>query len=201
MQLTVQRTNPLVPTDIGSTIANAGRATIWGFEIESVIRPVRDVVARIGVGLTDAKYDRFVDEDLDRSNEAFFNIPKWSVNALLEYAFDLEKIGLARWGSITPAVDVRYQTDTSSHFTNQGYKTGYFRQDAFALVDLRLIWDLGDDRTRFMFFMKNVADEEYFLSSVDLTDSLGLGGRYYSPPRTFGATVSYRWDAGGFGGL
>jgi iron complex outermembrane receptor protein len=201
MQLTVQRINPAVPTDIGSAISNAGRATIWGFEIESIIRPVQDMVARIGVGLTDAKYDRFIDNGLDRSSEAFFNIPRWSVDALLEYAFDLENIGLARFGSITPVVNVSFQTDTNTHFTNQGYKTGFFRQDAFALLDLRLIWDLADDRTQLMFFMNNVTDEDYFLSSIDLTDSVGLGSRYYAAPRTFGATVSYRWDAGGWRGL
>jgi iron complex outermembrane receptor protein len=201
MQLTVQRVNPAAATDIGSAISNAGRATIWGFEVESVIRPVQDMVARIAVGLTDAKYDRFVDNGLDRSNESFFNVPKWNVNTLLEYAFDLEDVGLTGLGSITPAVNVSFQTDTNTHFTNQGYKTGFFRQDAFALVDLRLVWDLADERTRFMFFMKNVTDEEYYLSSIDLTDSVGLGSRYYSPPRTFGATVSYRWDADGWGGL
>jgi len=201
MQLTVQRVNPGDATDIGSAISNAGRATLWGFEVESVVRPIQDVVARISVGLTDAKYDRFIDNGLDRSKEALFNIPKWNVNALFEYAFDLKKIGLARFGRITPAVNVSYRTDTNTHFTNEGYKTGFFRQNAFALVDLRLIWDLDDDRTQFMFFMNNVTDEDYFLSSLDLTNSIGLGSRYYSPPRTFGATVSYRWDAAGWGGL
>jgi outer membrane receptor protein involved in Fe transport len=41
--------------------------------------------------------------------------------------------------------------------------------------------------------VNNVLDTHYFDSSVDLTNTLGMGGVYYAAPRMFGGELRYRW--------
>ena len=212
IQLTVSRVNPLslpFQPDIGSSIANAGAATIQGLELEAILRPLPEVTVRGALGLTDASYDRFVDQTwdinpgtglvenirpLDRSNEPFFNVPSLSFDGTVEWTILPDRYGLPNVGSITPVVHVYHQSATHSHFTAAGHASGRFRQKPYTLLDLRLLWDLWDDRTQIAIFANNVTDTRYFDSSVDLTNTLGIGGVYFAQPRTIGAEVRYRWS-------
>jgi iron complex outermembrane recepter protein len=211
IQLTVARVNPSSPPfqpDIGSSIANAGKATIQGLEVELITRPWDALVVRGSVGVTDAKYDEFFDQtwdinpgtglvqnirQQDRSHEDFFNIPKLSLDGTIEYPIALQRLGLGNYGTVTPSVHGYYQSETSTHFTAAGFASGEFRQGAYTLVDLRLIWDLWDDRTQLSVFVNNVNNTKYFDSSVDLTNTLGIGGVYYARPRMVGGEIRYRW--------
>jgi len=163
---------------------------------------------RGSVGVTDAEYDEFDDQTWDinpgtgavenirtqdRSNETFYNVPELSLDGSIEYPLLLERIGLPDWGTVTPLVHAYYQTETDTHFTAAGYASRKFRQDDYTIVDLRMIWDLPDDRTQLTLFVDNVGDTHYFDSSVDLTNTLGIGGVYYARPRFFGAEIRYRW--------
>ena len=211
IQLTVARVNPASPPfqpDIGSSIANAGKATIKGFEVELITRPWDALVVRGSVGLTDAEYDEFLDQTWDinpgtgavenirtqdRSHEDFYNVPELSLDGSIEYPIALHRLGLPKLGTLTPLVHAYYQTETQTHFTAAGFASGRFEQDAYTLVDLRLIWDLPDERTQVTAFVENVGDVRYFDSSVDLTNTLGIGSVYYARPRFVGGEIRYRW--------
>ena len=211
IQLTVARVNPAsgpFQPDIGSSIANAGKATIKGLEVELITRPWDALVVRGSVGLTDAEYDEFIDQtwdinpgtglvenvrSQDRSNEDFYNIPELSLDGSIEYPIVLHRLGLPELGTLTPLVHAYYQTETHTHFTAAGFASGRFEQDDYTLVDLRLIWDLPDDRTQLSVFVENVGDTHYFDSAVDLTNTLGIGGVYYARPRFVGGEIRYRW--------
>jgi iron complex outermembrane receptor protein len=213
IQLTVGRVNPASPPfqpDIGSSIANAGKAHITGFEIEGTALLFDSLRVRSSLGLTDAEYDKFVDRtwdidpgtglvtnvrNLDRSGEDFFNVPALSVDGSIEYAFDIRSFGLPNAGTLTPLLHVYWQDSTDTHFTATGYESGEFRQDSYTLLDLRLIYDLWDDRTQMSFFVNNLLDTEYFTSSVDLSNTLGIGGVYFAAPRTIGGEIRYRWNS------
>jgi iron complex outermembrane recepter protein len=211
MQLTVLRVNSNSPNfqpDAGSTTANAGEATIKGLELELITRPWRELVVRASLGLTDAEYDEFDDQTwdinpvtglvenirtLDRSNENFTNVPEVSVDGSVEYPIAFKGLGLPDYGTLTPLVHVYYETETDMHITAEGFVSKKFRQDAYTLLDLRLIWDAWDDRTQVSLFVNNLLDAKYFTSAIDLTNTLGFGGLYYEAPRTFGGEIRYRW--------
>jgi iron complex outermembrane receptor protein len=211
MQLTVLRVNPNSPAfqpDAGSTTANAGKATIQGLELELITRPWRELVVRGSLGLTDAKYDEFDDQTWDinpgtglvenirprdRSNENFTNVPEVSVDGSVEYPIAFRGLGLPDYGTLTPIVHVYHESETDMHITAEGYASRKFRQDAYTLLDVRLIWDLWDDRTQVSLFANNLTDVDYFTSAIDLTNTLGFGGLYYEAPRTFGGEIRYRW--------
>lgn len=212
IQLTVSRVNPASPPfqpDIGSSIANAGAATIQGLELEAILRPLPELTVRGALGLTDASYDRFIDQTwdinpgtglvenvrpLDRSNEPFFNIPSLSFDGTVEWTILPERFGLPDIGEITPIVHVYHQTASHSHFTAAGHASGAFRQKPYTLVDLRILWNLWDDRSQIAVFANNVTDVDYFQNAVDLTNTIGVGGVYYAQPRTIGAEFRYRWS-------
>jgi iron complex outermembrane receptor protein len=211
IQLTVARVNPNSPAfqpDIGSSIANAGKADIKGLELELITRPWRELVVRGSVGVTDAEYDEFDDQTWDinpgtglieniriqdRSNEDFYNIPELSIDGSIEYPIELQKVGLPDLGTITPLFHAYYQSETNTHFTAAGYASHKFRQDSYTLLDVRVMWDLWDDHTQMTFFVNNLLDTTYFDSSVDLTNTLGIGGVYFAAPRMIGGEVRYRW--------
>src|SRR4030095_1258836 len=216
IQLTVLRVNPNSPPgqpDAGSTIANAGDATTQGLELELITRPWRELVVRGSLGLTDAEYDEFIDQTwdihpgtglvqnirpLDRSDEDFINIPELSIDGSVEYPIKLSALGLRDYGTLTPIAHVYYQTETNLHITAEGFASRRFRQDDYTLLDRRLIWDAWEDRTQVSLFANNLLDTDYIDSAIDLTNTLGMGGVYYSPPRMIGAEIRYRWHSPSF---
>jgi iron complex outermembrane receptor protein len=211
IQLTVARVNPnSLPfqPDIGSSIANAGEASIKGLELELITRPWQALVVRGSLGITDAEYDEFDDQTWDinpgtglvenirvedRSDEDFYNIPELSIDGSIEYPIEFTSLGLPDWGTLTPLFHVYHQSETNTHFTSAGFASRRFRQDAYTLLDVRLMWDLWDDHTQAAFFVNNLTNEKYFDSSVDLTNTLGIGGVYYAAPRMIGGEIRYRW--------
>ncbi len=211
IQLTVLRVNPNSPPfqpDAGSTIANAGEATIQGLELELITRPWRELIVRGSLGLTDAEYDEFIDQTWDinpgtglvqnirtrdRSNEDFINVPELSIDGSIEYPIEISALGLPDYGTLTPIAHVYYQTATNLHITAEGFASRRFRQGDYTLLDLRLIWDAWDDRTQVSLFANNLLDTDYFDSAIDLTNTLGMGSVYYSPRRMIGGEIRYRW--------
>jgi iron complex outermembrane receptor protein len=211
IQLTVLRVNPNSPAfqpDAGTTTANAGEATIKGLEVELITRPWQALVVRGSVGLTDAEYDEFDDQTwdinpgtglvenirtLDRSDENFTNVPEFSIDGSIEYPLEFTEVGLPDYGTLTPILHVYHESSTDMHITAEGFASKRFRQDAYTLLDVRLIWDAWDDHTQVSLFANNLTNTEYFESAIDLTNTLGFGSVYYSAPRTFGAEIRYRW--------
>ena len=140
IQLTVLRVNPNSPPgqpDAGSTIANAGEATIQGLELELITRPWRELVVRGSLGLTDAEYDEFIDQTwdinpgtglvqnirpLDRSDEDFINVPELSIDGSVEYPIELSALGLRDYGTLTPIAHVYYQTETNTPHHGRGLR-------------------------------------------------------------------------------
>jgi len=212
IQLNVDRVNPNsnpFQPDTGAALSNAGKAHIRGLELEAVGQ-VEKLRLRASLGLTDAKYDEFEDQTWDinpgtglvenirkvgRSNEDFIFTPLMNFDATLEYGFDARSFGLPRAGTLTPLVHVYWQDSTHSQLSPQGWASNQFRQSPYSLLDLRLIYDLPDDRTQMAFFVNNVTGTEYFDGAIDATSALGIGGVYMGAPRTIGGQIRYRFDA------
>ncbi len=52
----------------------------------------------------------------------------------------------------------------------------------------------GDGTWELSVWAKNLTDEEYVRQGLNVS-ALGLGNRNYNPPRTFGASISYRFGS------
>ncbi len=73
-------------------------------------------------------------------------------------------------------------------FCNAGAQT----QGAYGLVDAIVAFDTRNERWRFALTGDNLADEEYIIG-VFAIPGLRIVSGYIGPPRTYAATVSYRF--------
>ena len=175
---------------------NAAEATTKGFELEAQALPIAGLQIRGSVGLTDATYDQFSgpsafnDDEIDRDGQSFNGVPKWQTHLSVQYSIPVE-LGDSDWltGWITPRLDWYYQSAVHWDFVelDQAIQPGY------NLLHARLSYDFLDDRAQVALWGKNLVDEEYFSSTLSVVNVAGTLTNYYSPPRTLGGELSYRF--------
>ena len=67
--------------------------------------------------------------------------------------------------------------------------------DSYKLYNARVDWDavLGVDGVSIAAWGKNLANEEYYTSSLCLYNTVGYTASYPGEPRTFGVTAQYKF--------
>ena len=61
------------------------------------------------------------------------------------------------------------------------------------MTNARLAYASGDGHWEISAYCKNFTDTWYRIYNLDLSGFLGINQAVYGPPRTFGASVLYRW--------
>ncbi|MBF7072555.1 TonB-dependent receptor [Glaciecola sp. MH2013] len=171
----------------GFVLANAGQQSTTGIEFDANLRPTDDIVLTFGGTLLDPVYDSFVGgagvngpEDL--SGEKPAGIHERSFTAGITYNFDLSD-------------DI----------------TGYVRSDYLYESEVRLVANVPESLTRkvntvnasaglnfdsglaLQIWVRNLTNDEYFLSAFPPPIQAGSFNAYPNQPRTFGASVSYEF--------
>lgn len=167
--------------------ANAGDAEIKGVEIESVIRPVDNLLIDASYSYLDFEYTfinpavggptRPTGIQLDH-RAPYMPTRKWSLGA--QYA-----ISLGERGTLTPRVDVSYQGDL---YTN-GNNLPTNRIDSYTLANARLTWRNPDESWEAALEVTNLTDEYYFLSRTDQFSAAGQTDGQPGRPREWGITI------------
>lgn len=160
---------------------NAGSATIRGAELTVQWAPGGGFSIGGGYAFTDARFDDLVTGGLDLSGNRLNRNPrhKLSVSPAYEYA-------MASGASVFGAVDVNYESFIYDDIDNNNINVRPER----TLVDARLGYRSPDGRWELIGWGKNLTDE------VTITHQYILAGghfAYYGPPRTFGATLRWRY--------
>ena len=176
-----------VPEFVTTNIINAGKAEFTGFELEGQIRPVDGLSFNFGYGYLHARYKDFVlpsGEDVTHTYQIPL-APKHNVLLGAEHRLalggDLQLISSvnyswrsSQWGTITP--------DLLS------------RRKAYGLVDARItlagVRLTGDAELEFSVWGKNITDEKYWTSGINLT---AFTVRQWGDPRSFGADVKLKF--------
>lgn len=168
-------------------IANMGKATIRGVEIEAVARPNRYVNLSAAYSAYDGTYDEFVDEDgNDLSGASLAKMPDWTFSA----SAVLTSPTIADAGAAQLRIDYVTRSDVA-HDAPADERFGI--RPGKDLIDLRLGWipDQGDWEAAI--FVRNVLDEaeiQYVGPQVILSQRPVI----YGPPRTWGVSLSYRFE-------
>lgn len=179
--------NPISGTSPSFTIINGGRATLKGFEIEAVARPVRSM--RVDASLS---YLHFRYTDLNAvalgagltldSVQPYAPSWKWSIGAENEF-------GLGRHGSLTPRVDVSFQ-DT---YWTTPIPSEYSKIESYALVDARLSWASSNENWEVSAAVKNLFDTYYYLTKINTVISSGTATGQPGRPREWTLTLRKRF--------
>ncbi len=163
---------------------NAGDATISGLEVEYNWASQSWFGLSGFVAYLDAEPDSFLDENGDGvlDTQVISNAPEFT--GAIRANFDFPAFG----GLITASAGYSYRDD--SMLTNEGVNP--IIQPAFGLVDAWISWLSGNNKWRLGISGKNLTDEEYLTNGYNIP-VLGVLQGSYGAPRTFVATLEYRF--------
>ena len=165
----------------GSIITNnAGAATIKGFETQLTVRPFGGFAVSGAYAYTDARFDEFDDNGVDRSGNRISRTPRHKVTVSPSYTALFDGM------EATLAADYRYESLIYDDNSNQPPEI----RPATHFVDARLVLDNIADRFSVSVWGKNLTDER-----TRIFQSVFLGANFgtYNPPRTYGVTLGVRY--------
>jgi iron complex outermembrane recepter protein len=191
-----------------SVTVNAGKAHIWGFEIEGIAQITDNISAYANYGWLDMEYDEF--KIVDPVTSGVFNIaeeakfgyrPDQTLAAGLVFESDpLGSAGLV----LGSRVDAIYADDIWWHVIDNVPQTGNpitpfndaIKEGGYTLfnasISLSEIPITDRSRLKFTLWGRNLLDEEYRRSGIDF-GALGFAGVMYGEPRTYGATMTFSY--------
>ena len=135
------------------------------------------------LGLTDPKYDTFIDPatGADRSAEPFPRTPKTTYNLSADYSV---QTGL---GLLTGHVDYAWRSEI---FFNTSQAS---RQAPYGLTNAMIKLDLTD-KIDVSVWARNLADQKYLVNILDTTATpIGVAVGFPGEPRTVGVSAGYRF--------
>jgi len=163
--------------------ANAGDATVQGFEVETSIRPVDGLLIDGALSYTDFDYKA---DTIDPATGILPGMvapytPKWKWSVGTQYEVLLDEAG-----SITPRVDASFQ---DSVYTNP-YNDPTNLIDSYIVANARLTWRNEDEDLEIGLEVTNLFDKYYLLTLFDLTRAgAGVAAALPGRPREWALSV------------
>ncbi len=169
--------------NINSYIQNIQKATITGFEVEAMARPVSFLDVGGNVGYTRAKYNEFVTaEGKNRAGEPFQYVPKWTASAFVQATLPLSETV-----NIVPRIDYRY-TDKIFYGTSSD-TIAADTEPAFHLVNARLALTVDPAEFEVAVFARNLLNKKYLTDKIALLSTAGLISARVGEPRVIGVEL------------
>jgi iron complex outermembrane receptor protein len=182
IQLTVQSVDPVTNANVRTT-QNAGASKIKGFEADFVAVPFTGLSINAGAGYTDAKFDsltmaaRMTGFTL---GEPLPQIPDWTFNAGLQYAFDIGA------GELTLRGDISYKGEQKLTAADPSSI-----QKGYALIAARIAFvPDGLEGLEVSLYGLNLSDEHYYVYHATLAPT-GQEVAIPGAPRLIFGSVKY----------
>ncbi|MEO0575653.1 MAG: TonB-dependent receptor [Pseudomonadota bacterium] len=171
--------------------SNAADADITGAELEGTAYFTDTLSMNVSVGYMQAVFNEFIDafgNDV-ASQRVFQNTPDWTAQGRLNYQREMPLFGNNGDLSLSAAVSYR---SAASQFE---VPNPLLDQPSFNIWDASAVWSDSDGHWTVGLHGKNLADEEYkvagyFFPTLGLESSITA---FYGNPRTFTATLDYRF--------
>ena len=205
IQKTIAGPNP----DTGSfdvNTVNAASADINGAEFDIMIAPTDSLILSLAYSYVDAGYnewDRLTNNVIvDFSDAPFVYIPDNSATASVNYTLPLDQnIGVVSLTASAYWQDEMQTNDGASNFPNLGWTQENLDEvlatveaDGYTTLHFRIDWrDVMGSSFDLAAFVNNATDEEYIVGGLSVPDSVGWVGETYGAPRTYGASLRYRF--------
>jgi iron complex outermembrane receptor protein len=179
-----------------SLIRNAAGATVWGAEVEFGISPdaAPDFQVDGSLAYLKSEYDsaRFQDPfnlaTQDIGGNQLIRAPEWKANVAAQYTWRAGGLG---------AVTLRGETAYSAEyfhdiFNGKAPNQSATKEDAYTISNLRLIWSPENEVAEVQAFVENIEDTIYAYGRPSSGTSGNIAGEF-SPPRTYGVRVAFKW--------
>ncbi len=197
-------------------LTNAGQTTIKGFEIDTVINPVDNLIITAGVTYLDGKYDEFINGPC--INSAFIddtNIPAElltcspTVSGVANPAFTNTRdfsgldLSLPKFSSSTTATwivpmgdlegFVRGEVQFKGDVNLGGDQNPLKQRGSYTLLNASVGVGNPDQGWQIVGWIRNLADEEFAQGIFDSVAQPGGLNGYPNDPRTYGATLRFTY--------
>jgi len=185
-----------VPSPVLSVL-NAGSLDIFGFELESVLVPVRNLTLDAQVGFLSADYKEFDDARFTafggtRSFQEPAFSPKWTTRFGAQYVFDLDG-----GANVTVGGAAKYRSRMALAVdntpTNSAVELPGMFQDDYWLYDARVVWNDTTDRYSVGLYGQNLSDEVYKTDAQEFSSIGNIRTAYYGAPRTWMVKLTARY--------
>ena len=176
--------------DLGQFIvltANAGKAEIYGIEVEVQAMPLDGLFVYGGLGYADnGNLDPQTGFTFDTS--AGRNLPgasEWTLSVGGDYRFAVAE----GWTAMVGA-DYAWRSEYDHQASNQ---TETVREDGYGLLNARLSVGPDDESWKLTFYGKNLTDEVYRVYGQDSMSSQGVAVVWFGPTREYGVTLGFNF--------
>jgi iron complex outermembrane receptor protein len=178
-------------TNVGAVslikLGNVGEATVKGIDAQATWLAAPGLTVSAGLGLLDAELGAFATAgpagvvQIPKGNK-LPNAPETTFNGQVRYEWPVT----SRWTA---------SAQGAAHYSSEVFKealnTPYLFADSYWLVDARAAL-VSQDGWEIAIWGKNLGDERYVTTATD--NGIGMGYRVFNAPRTFGVTLTRRFD-------
>jgi iron complex outermembrane receptor protein len=189
--------------------SNAGKSKKYGAELEITALPLENTEVQLSGAYLHAAYvpgtyfetqaipGNPVPVIVDRSGEPVPLAPKFTASAGVTQTvpFDVGKLALHADFSYKDKVYYSYETPAAGQPDYQAWViANQLRAVAgYGLLSARVSFTLNQPDVELAIWGRNLANKQFNLYEFNLYESLGVAMNYPGDPRTFGATINYRF--------
>lgn len=167
-------------------LTNLSEADVSGFEVEFNYMATDNLEWQLGLGKlnTDNKDPGAnFDGPLGNSERKLPNAPEINYNIAMDYERPLD-VG----GSMNVFIDYVYEGDHYKEVVNIP-----MLKINNKLLNARVTWKLGNDKTSISLWGKNLTDDVYIMDTLGASGNTGWGVYVTGMPRTYGLSIDYRF--------
>jgi iron complex outermembrane recepter protein len=190
-------------------VTNAGEARVKGLELEVTALPWSGMELTASLGLLDSHYVQgtFLDSrrvgttivTFDRSDEPIPQAPEVS------YGFGATQQIMLPFGELSLHADYYHVSErvffadtaapgqTAAQIAQIAIGNQLGKLSGYGVANAKVDLDIADTGFKVSACIRNLTDERYLTNLNSFYTSLGGANAYAAPPRTYGASVTYRW--------
>ncbi len=163
-------------------VYNIDESEIKGVELDLWWRPAEGLDIKLGMGYLDSEVTKSTLPNVSEGN-TLANAPELQLSTMVGYEWELNNELYAK-----VVVDASWQDDVS--YTSADDSNKLQQQDAYSLVNGRIIIGSNANDWTLSLWGKNLGDKEYF---SEIYNDDGIVPGFAGAPRTFGLTASKNW--------
>lgn len=193
----IQRLVPVRNPDntVSTNVANAAKARIQGFEVETNLRPNQFLELSGFVSHVHPQYKSFMvfDQNLGREVDVsdvadFSGTPRWQYGMSGRVSVPLGE------GMGEGAVQLTYYHQTRFNIQDRPYRSIYGVTPGYGLLNGRIEWnEVAGSRINAAFFVNNLLDNDHSIADYSLERETGFASRIAGPPRMYGLEVRFTY--------
>ena len=166
------------------TLINISESEITGLELEMVARPVQSLLIRAGLGLIDTEVKKGILNGQDLAGNQLPQAPEVNFNLAADWNLFNSKAG-----SLVLHMDGTYTDKQYFEVAN----VSHTQADSYFVANGMLTFQSANANWAVSVWGKNLFEEKYHTSILDLQGFFGYNYTHVGAPRTYGVEVTYRY--------